>query len=200
MVSSYDHRALNRGGYASVVNGRRAGSSARRSAREYATAASDGPYRFVYWCWLEVAPNLPGAQAPSSDSSGECDAVLGPRSPGPPAWAFTGALVSGPRNSMPHINRQEWYDVYTTRCPPKSTPANRRAFDRTFRIWRKRLVISNRLQLGKCTTCDELKEMRRQSVLPKHKGAAARAQRESVDVVIRDRRADCVVQGLATSY
>ena len=39
--------------------------------------------------------------------------------------------------------------------------------------------------------------MRRQSCLPKHKDAAAQAQRQRVDASVRDRKADSLVQGLA---
>ena len=106
-------------------------------------------------------------------------------------------MVPGPRRTMPHMTRQEWRDLCTTRCPPNSTPANRRTFDRTYRGWKKRLAIATYINLGKCVTCENLKDMRRQRCLPEHKDAAAHAQRQLVDVVIRDCRADSLVQGLA---
>ena len=86
-----------------------------------------------FWSWSEVAQNPPDAQ-PSSSSGSECDAVLGPRQPGlGQGWSLDGALmVSGPRRSMPHMTRQEWYEMYKTRCPPGSAPSSRHTFDRTY--------------------------------------------------------------------
>ena len=52
----------------------------------------------------------------------------------------------------------------------------------------------NRAQLGKYVTCEKLKEMCRQAVLPEHKDKAARAQSERVDVAMQYRRADSLVQ------
>ena len=43
-------------------------------------------------------------------------------------------------------------------------------------------------------TCEKLKEMCRQAVLPEHKDKAARAQSERVDVAMQYRRADRLVQ------
>ena len=95
----------------------------------------DHVYRLFYWCWSDVAQNLPDAR-PSSNSGNECGAVSGPRSPSPPGWSLDGALmVSGPRKTMPRMARQERHDMYRTRCPPGSTPANRRTFDRTYRLF-----------------------------------------------------------------
>jgi hypothetical protein len=80
--------------------------------------------------------HLPDAN-PSSSSGSECDAVLGPRQPGlGQGWSLDGALmVSGPRRSMPHMARQEWYETYRTQCPPGSVPSSRRTFDRAYRGW-----------------------------------------------------------------
>ena len=44
---------------------------------------------------------------------------------------------------------------------------------------------------------EKLKDMQRRSGLPEQKNAAAQAQRQHVNVVIRDHRADSLAQGIA---
>ena len=51
--------------------------------------------------------------------------------------------------------------------------------------------------MGKCVTCDKLKAIRRQSLLPEHKEEAAQSQRLHIEAVLRDRRADNLIQGMA---
>jgi hypothetical protein len=59
------------------------------------------------------------------------------------------------------------------------------------------LIIARQTQMGKCSTCEKLKEIRRKAVLPKQRDQAAAAQSAHVAAVLKDRRVDALVQGKA---
>ena len=135
-----------------------------------------------------------------SRSGSERDAVLGPNLPAPGGWSLDRAhKMSGPRRTMPHMSRKEWYEMYLHREPQPAggTKASQRTFERMYRGWKKHLRIAKRIQMGKCVTCERIKAIRRQSLLPEHKEEAAQSQRLHVEVVLRDRRADNLIQGMA---
>ena len=108
---------------------------------------------FFHWCWSEVALYLPDECGhPSSSSGSERDPVLGPRSPVPGDSSLDHAhIVSGPRRTMPHMSRKEWYEMYLHREPQPAggTKASQRTFERMYRGWKKHLRIAQRIQLGK---------------------------------------------------
>ena len=51
--------------------------------------------------------------------------------------------------------------------------------------------------MGKCSTCEKLKEIRRKAVLPEQRDRAAATQSAHVAAVLKDRRVDALVQGKA---
>jgi hypothetical protein len=59
------------------------------------------------------------------------------------------------------------------------------------------LIIACQAQMGKCSTCEKLKEIRRKVVLPEQRERAAAAQSAHVAAVLKDRRLDALVQGKA---
>ena len=61
----------------------------------------------------------------------------------------------------------------------------------------KHLIIARQAQMGKCSTCEKLKEIRRKAVLPEQRDRAAAAQSAHVAAVLKDRRVDALVQGKA---
>ena len=98
------------------------------------------------------------------------------------------------------MSRKEWYEMYLRRGPQPAggTKASQRTFERMYRGWKKHLRIAARIQMGTCVTCENLKKaIRRQSLLPEHKEEAAQSQRLHVEAVLRDRRADNLIQGMA---
>ena len=99
---------------------------------------------------------------------------------------------------MPDINRQEWYEQYLLlRAARKGRPANKRTVVRMYMRHWKHLIIASQAQMGICSTCEKLKEIRRKAVLPEQRDRAAAAQSAHVAAVLKDRRVDALVQGKA---
>ena len=61
----------------------------------------------------------------------------------------------------------------------------------------KHVIIARQTQMGKCSTCKNLKEIRRKAVLPEQRDRATAAQSAHVAAVLKDRRVDALVQGKA---
>ena len=61
----------------------------------------------------------------------------------------------------------------------------------------KHLSIAVQAQMGTCSTCEKLKEMRRNVVLPEQRDQAVAAQSAHVAAVFKYRRVDALVQGKA---
>ena len=97
------------------------------------------------------------------------------------------------------MSRKEWYEMYLRRGPQPAggTKASQRTFERMYRGWKKHLRLATIIQIGNCATCEQLTAIRRQSLLPEHKEEAAQSQRLHVEAVLRDRRADNLIQGMA---
>ena len=64
-------------------------------------------------------------------------------------------------------------------------------------IGKKHLIVAMQAQMGTCSTCEKLKEMRRKAVLPEQRDQAAATQSAHVAAVLKDRRVDALVQGKA---
>ena len=139
-------------------------------------------------------PNLPDECCHASSSSGsERDAVLDPNSPVPGGWSLDRAhIVPGPRRTMPHMSRKEWYDVYLHREPQPAggTKASQRTFERMYRGWKKHLRIAKIIQLGKCVTCEQNKEQFAAKVF--FRSTKRRPHRASVYMS----KLSCVIAGL----
>ena len=76
--------------------------------------------------------------------------------------------------------------------------ANIRTFMCLYRMsWKKHLNVAGQVQVGTCTTCEQLKDMRRKACLAELKDAAAAAQRAHVEAVLRDRKNDARAEGVA---
>ena len=132
--------------------------------------------QFICWCWSDVAQNLPAEpdNGESSDSDDDDDGAGGCA----PATLLTidlgadeVAQISGPRRRMAHMTMAEWYDMYRGRAKCDK-PASKRTFIRVYKQrWKSFLKVAARVTMGKCMTCEKLKEMRREAVLQGQMGA-----------------------------
>ena len=155
--------------------------------------------QFLYWRWSDIAEHLP-AEPDSGESSDDDDYGAGGCAPATLTVALGAdevAHVSGPRRRMVHMALAEWYDMYKGRSKCDK-PASRRTFVRVYKQrWKSFLKVAAHVTMGKCMTCEELKEMRRKAVLPEQKAQATLGQTKHVEAVLKDRRLDGIIQGIA---